>query len=194
MKGNVPVQDQNLSILHVCPKIICRNCKKSELDFSLQLGIGKSSVEQGSSHICHRFHPELLITPRCRKQSLSVSLEKCFYKVIYTLVHLHSIYLLSSAIFYIFHFSCYTVSLRNTLQNTSSPLLHYMCLARSLLSWSISSDYPLQSKFNSLWGSGFLLNLLLRWLHQRRDSAEWQWPEPRKKKKKDCLWENKKPL
>lgn len=71
MKGNVPVQDQNLSILHVCPKIIlCRNCKKFELDFSLQLGIGKSPLEQECSHICHHFHPELLITPRCRKQSL----------------------------------------------------------------------------------------------------------------------------
>lgn len=100
MKGNVPVQNQNLSVLHVCPKIIlCRICEKSEPDFSLQLEIGKRPLEQESSHICHHFHSELLITPRFRKQSQSIILQQHFCKVIYTLVLLQSTHLLSFAIF-----------------------------------------------------------------------------------------------
>ena len=65
------------------------------------------------------------------------------------------------------------------------------CLVKSLLSESISLDYPLENKFSSLWGSGFLFNLLFRWLLQR-DSTEWQQPETRNNH--DRLWENKKPL
>lgn len=95
MKDNVPVQDRNLRILHMCPKIILRR---------IRMGTGKRPLVQESSHICYNFYPDLLITPGFRTQSQSISLEQHFYKVIYTLVLLQSTHLLSFAIFHLSFF------------------------------------------------------------------------------------------
>lgn len=126
MKGNVPVQDQNWSILCVCVKNL-------SLSFPPSWGLGRNLWSR----------EVLLFATTSTQDSWSLqesennpraSACRNISEVIYTLVHLHPIYQLSFAMFYIFHFSCCTVSLGNTLRNTSPPLLHSMCSVRSFLS------------------------------------------------------------
>lgn len=53
----MPAQDQSLSIMLVCPKIILRRiCEISEPDIFAPVGVGKKPLEQQSSHICHHLH------------------------------------------------------------------------------------------------------------------------------------------
>lgn len=102
MEENMPVQNQTLGILLVCPKsILCRICEKSEPDILLQLGVGKRPLEQQSSHICHHFHNSEKI-PEHQPGNISKTL----------FIHLYA--------FIPFLFSWSSGSLKNTLQKTSS--------------------------------------------------------------------------
>lgn len=70
MEGNVPVQDQSLSILLVCPKnILCRMCEKSEPEFFALVGDWKKAFRTAKfSHLPSL--PQLRKNPRasaCKK-------------------------------------------------------------------------------------------------------------------------------
>lgn len=68
MEENVPVQNQSLSILLVCPKIIlCRVCEKSELDIFVPVG-GWKKVFRAAKFL------HLPSLPQFRKKFQSISL------------------------------------------------------------------------------------------------------------------------
>lgn len=111
MEENVPVQNQSLSVLLLCPKIILhRICEKSEPDIFAPVGGWKKAFRaEQSSHTCHHFHNS---EKNPEHQPVRNILKQCLY-----IVYFHSISL----------FMLYRLFRKYSSENFSITPLHSLC-------------------------------------------------------------------
>lgn len=142
MEENVPIQDQSLSILLVCPKIIlCRIREKSDPDFFAPVGGWKKAFKAAKfSHLPSL--PQLRKTSRAHQPVRSIS-KTWLYALI---PFLFSLFMLCRL------FRKYSS------ENFFITPLHSLCWVTSLLSWSISLDYVLERSWA---GFGFRVSTAL---------------------------------